>query len=348
LTLLPDFADTNRRQSNAGRLDHPSRAIDRIKFPADFGRRFVVYVDTEEEFDWTKPQSRNEVSTTTVQHLPEFQRMMDANGVAPAYLIDHPVAASDVARDTLGPFMEAGACEIGTQLHAWVNPPFDEEVNAFNSFAGNLPRELEQAKLANLTDLIAQQYGQRPTIYRAGRYGIGPNTAGLLEEAGYKLDVSVRPTFDYSSEGGPDFSRHDSRPYWTGPHRQLVELPLGASYIGLLKQFGPSVYRYSKRNGLIGAFARSGLLSRVALTPEDMPVEEAKDAVRAMIGSGIQVLSFSFHSPSLAPGHTPYVRTSADLNDFYRWWDKMFAFLAQYGVTPASSACIVKAAWAAR
>jgi hypothetical protein len=345
---LSDILTQARLQTSEGRLDQPSHPASRIRFPAKLGRRCVVYVDTEEEFDWTQPQSRAETSTETVRHLPEFQRMCDANGVVPTYLVDYPIAASDAARDTLQPFVATGRCEIGTQLHAWVNPPFDEEVNVYNSFAGNLPVALERAKLDALTNLISSQFGQKPVIYRAGRYGVGQNTAALLEAAGYRLDVSVRPTFDYRSEGGPDFRRHDSRAYWTGPEGLLVELPLGVSYIGPLRRFGAPLFRHLHRRRLVGAFARAGLLSRVALTPEDMPVDEAKEAVRAMIGGGVQILSFSFHSPSLAPGHTPYVRTSADLNDFYRWWDKMFSFLVQQGVTPISSAEIIEAAWATR
>jgi hypothetical protein len=334
--------------TNIGRLDHPPRGEDRIIFPSDFGRRFTIYVDTEEEFDWSKPQSRNATSTTAVQYLPNFQRMMNANGIVPAYLIDYPVAASIGARDTLRPFLQAGECEIGTQLHPWVNPPYDEVVSRYNSFAGNLPRSLEQAKLRRLTSMIADRYGQQPVVYRAGRYGVGSDTAALLDEMGYRMDVSVRPTFDYTAEGGPSFVRHDSRPYWAGPQKRLMELPLGAAYTGQLRRFGDALSHRLHRFRVAGVFARLALLSRVALTPEDMPIDDAKEAVRIMLDAGIQVLSFSFHSPSLAPGYTPYVRTAADLHNFYRWWDEMFAFLAQMNVCPASSSEIFDAAWRTR
>ena len=67
-----------------------------------------------------------------------------------------------------------------------MNPPHDEEVITFNSFAGNLPMALERAKINDLTDTIEAAFGRRPVVYRAGRYGVGPNTAELLEEAGYR------------------------------------------------------------------------------------------------------------------------------------------------------------------
>jgi hypothetical protein len=344
-----EVSQPNRRKRNEGRLDHPSRAADRVKFAKSFGRRFIVLVDTEEEFDWRAPRSRESTSTTTIRHLPEFQEVMDAHGVHPAYLIDYPVADNQSASEVLAKMVADGRCSVGTQLHSWVSPPFDEELNNANSFAGNLPFELEKAKLLGLTDRIEQSIGLRPTIYRAGRYGVGPNTAALLEAAGYKADSSVRPHFDYSQEGGPSFLKHDSRPYWAGPTGNLLELPLGVTFTGQLRRYGRLLFGDGQANARrISALARSGMLARVALTPEGMPLDDVKRAIGWMLKDDLRLLSFSFHSPSLAPGHTPYVRTSADLMNFYGWWDKLLRFLEDQGVTPASVDQVVDAAWIAR
>ena len=80
----------------------------------------------------------------------------------------------------LGEFLSAGECVIGSQLHPWVNPPFDETVDSFNSFPGNLSRSIERAKIAALSEAITRNFGARPIVYRAGRYGIGPNSEALL------------------------------------------------------------------------------------------------------------------------------------------------------------------------
>src|SRR3546814_10955242 len=69
-----------------------------------------------------------------------------------------------------------------------------------------LPPELEHAKLAALTEAIAGAFGARPVVYKAGRYGVGPATAGILEALGYRIDVRVVPFTDFSDDGGPDFS----------------------------------------------------------------------------------------------------------------------------------------------
>ncbi len=339
----------NRRRKSEGRLDHPARAADRVKFDAGFGKRFAIFVDTEEEFDWGKPRSRDSVATSAIKYLPEFQRLMDAHGIKPAYMIDYPVAENEASAEVLAKMLADGNCDIGTQLHPWVNPPFEEEVITINSFVGNLPIELERAKLNLLTQKIEQAVGKRPISYRAGRYGIGPNTAALLEEAGYRIDSSVRPHFDYSHEGGPSFLRHDCRPFWAGPNGLILELPLGATYTGQLRRYGRFLMGDGRSNTRrLSLLSRSGMLSRVALTPEDMPLEDVKQAINWMLRDGCQYFSFSFHSPSLTPGHTPYVRNSADLSQFYGWWDKVLSHLAAKGITPASTEEIIEAAWRVR
>jgi hypothetical protein len=87
---------------------------------------------------------------------------------------------------------------------------------------------------------------------------------------------------------------------------------------------------------LLGALARSGLLARVALTPEGMPLQDVLEALDRLLDDGLQLFSISFHSPSLVPGHTPYVRDAADLARFYAWWDGLFEAAAKRGLAPAS------------
>ncbi len=340
---------SDRRQRNQGRLDHPARSDNLARFPSGFGRRFMVFVDTEEEFDWSQPRSRDSTATSAVRHLPEFQRLMEAHGAEPCYLIDYPVADNAESGAVMRDLHAAGRCSVGTQLHPWVSPPFDEDVTTVNSFAGNLPIELERAKLERLTARIEDVVGRRPTVYRAGRYGIGENTAALLEDLGYRADTSVRPTFDYAHEGGPSFIRHGVRPYWAGPTGALLELPLGATYTGQLRRYGRWLIGDGRRNPRrIAALARFGMLARVALTPEDMPFEDVARAVRWMLRDGVLLFSFSFHSPSLAPGHTPYVRNSGELNAFYRWWEQLLSLLEKFEIAPISVDDAIDAAWEAR
>ncbi len=324
---------------------HPSQLVD---LPPAFGRRFLVSVDTEEEFDWSKPKRRDAVSVEAVRALPTAQARLKAAGIKPAYLMDYPIASNPVSVSIIRGFLEDGDCTIGAQLHPWVNPPFDEELDSRNSFPGNLPRALERAKLKLLTERLEASFGQRPTVYRAGRYGIGPNTEAILDELGYRIDCSVRPLFDYGSELGPSFWHAPAQPYWTGPECRLLEIPLSALFVGALSRVGKRLFRWSERIPRIrGVLARTGLLNRVVLTPEGMPLDETLEALRVLVDRGARIFSIAFHSPSVETGHTPFVRDAADLSRLYGWLDGVFDFFARESIRPCTPHDVLAAAIAA-
>ncbi len=316
---------------------------DYVRFRAGIGQRFLVTIDTEEEFDWNAPLDRHGHRTDAVPALRLFQQFCEGFGIAPVFLVDYPIATSDMAAEAIGAAIAAGKAEVGVQLHPWVNPPHDEEVNPFNSYAGNLPAELERAKFRQLRDTIEQNFGAAPRIYRAGRYGTGAHTAAILTEGGIAIDTSVRPGFDYSSGGGPNYNDHPVRPYWLDRAAGLMELPLTTVYWGVLRQFGrwlyPRLWRAPRARGLL---ARLGLLDRIPLTPEGVTIEEAIRGIDIAIDDGLPVLVFSFHSPSLVPGNTPYVRDGDQLDAFYEWWRQVFAYLERRKIAPASVAGIMQ------
>jgi hypothetical protein len=305
------------------------------RFRGDFGPRFLLTVDTEEEFDWSAPFLRHGHSLGHVARLRKFQQFCEGAGVVPVYLIDYPVATSTLAAEILREPLAAGRAEIGIQLHPWVNPPHSEELNDHNSFAGNLPPALEDAKFGLLKDTIITNFGVQPTIYRAGRYGIGPNTAAILRKHSIPIDSSVRARFDYSSTGGRNFRDHPATPYWADEERRLLELPLTTVFTGALGRFGPALYPALWRvPRMRGVLARLGLLERVPLTPEGITPAEAIRAIDRAQKDGLPLLVFSFHSPSLEPGHTPYVRNESDLDGLYDWWREVFAHCLRQGIRP--------------
>ena len=321
------------------------READFVRFDPAFGTRFVLTVDTEEEFDWSKPLDRTSHALDHVPRLAKFQQFCEGVGVVPIYLIDYPVASDKRAVEVLGDAVKAGRAEVGVQLHPWVSPPHDEVVNVHNSFAGNLPAELERAKFRKLRDTIENAFGVGPQIYRAGRYGVGPATASILSECGIGIDTSVRSRFDYSSTGGPNFRDLPLRPWWIDKRRSLMEMPLTTTFWGLLRQQGQAIYPALWRvPRLRGALSRLGMLDRIPLTPEGVTLEEAIKGIDMAIDDGLPILVFSFHSPSLRPGLTPYVRDETELDAFYDWWRGVFAYLARRNVKPACVREIIAAA----
>jgi hypothetical protein len=307
--------------------------VDYVSFAFDTPR-FIVTVDTEEEFDWAAPFTRDSHGTTHVAAIDRFQQLCDNNNVRPAYLIDYPIASDDQAVELLGSYVKAARADVGVQLHPWVNPPFVEEPSVHNSYACNLPPELERSKLTALHALIVERFGLQPQMYRAGRYGAGPNSHKILRELGIAIDTSVRSLFDYTEQGGPSYANSPLNAYWIAKD-QLLELPVTTVFSGALRSAGKMIFsRAFESLTSRGLLARTGMLERIALTPEGIPIDKAIQAVDVALDRQIPILNFSFHSPSLAVGHTPYVRNSKDLERFYDWWTQMFAHLKVRGVQP--------------
>lgn len=319
-------------------------ASDLVELAADERSRFWVTIDTEEDFDWAAPFARTGYGLASVPALADCQSYFARAHVNPIYLVDWPIVADDRAVAILGAAQTDGDCEIGAQLHPWVTPPHDEDVNARNSYTGNLPTDLQRAKMTALRDAIRDRFGVSPTVYRAGRYGLGPDSANMLAELGFRCDTSVRTGFDYRAGHGPDYRGASLHPWWVrtsaGP---VLEMPVTTVFGGLLGGAGRRVYHRVARNGTHAgaALARLGLVERIALTPEGIPAERACKAIDIAVDLRLPVLNFSFHSPSLQPGNTPYVRSQPDLDLFYRWWDVVLDHLARRGVEATTAAAIL-------
>lgn len=299
--------------------------------PTDDVPTLMVLVDTEEEFDWSQPLASENTGVVSIRAQERAHRIFDKYGIKPVYVADYPVVSQ---ADGVGPLRELLAddkCTIGAHLHPWVNPPFDEIVCNINSYPGNLPAALEREKLRCLTDTIEQNFGQRPVVYKAGRYGAGFNTAAILDELGYEIDTSVLSWSDLSAEDGPDFSNCGSTPYWFGDNRRLLEIPMTVGYVGALRSAGPAMHGLLRSQAgmmlhLPGIFSRAGLFERIVLTPEGITSDEHCRLTRTLLAAGQRVFSFTYHSPSLAPGNTPYVQSDADLSAFLDKFERYFDF----------------------
>jgi hypothetical protein len=291
----------------------------------------LIVVDTEEEFDWTAPFSREARATASIPAQARAHEIYDRFGVVPTYVVDHPVATDPEAVAFLKGLRDAGRAEIGAHLHPWVTPPFVEEITTRNSYHCNLPPALERAKIEALTDAIEAAFGARPKAFKAGRYGFGPNTKEVLIDLGYEVDCSVVPHTDLSGDGGPDFRGVPDRSHWLDEGRGLLEIPLTVGYIGALPGLGAKAdwlfdSRRAERLRVPGLLARAGLVARARLTPEGTPPDEQCRLIEAMAARGHSLFSLTYHSPSLAPGHTPYVRDEADLAAFLASIEQVLTF----------------------
>ena len=301
----------------------------RITLPADSKPQLLVVIHTEEEFDWGKPFDARATGVRHMAHIHRVQDIFSQHGARPTYVVDYPIADQQDAWGQLKPYADTGQAEIGAHCHPWVSPPVDETINRRHSYPGNLPQALEQAKLTRLTHRIEQNLGHRPTAYLAGRYGFGPHTASILAGLGYTVDISPAPPLDFRDDGGPDYSQFGTTPFWfgqpDGPHPDLLCLPGTGAYVGAFSRIGkrlaPALHRHITRPGLSwarlpGILSRLQLLDRLRLSPEGYSFADQRNLTQALLKTGQRLFVYSFHSPSVMPGCTPYVSSAAELRHF--------------------------------
>jgi hypothetical protein len=302
--------------------DLTAPGIEPVPIAADMPPTLFVVVDTEEEFDWRKPFSRDNTSVTAMSKIHRLQSILDRHRIRPTYVIDYCVSHQRDGYAPLKEFADQGTCRIGAHLHPWVTPPLVEEVNRTNSFGCRLDPALEAEKIRVLRDDIADRFGSRPAVFKAGRYGFGPTTAAALEALDFDIDVSVNPRMNYSSEGGPSFDAFDTAPFFFGRHRRLLEVPCSTDYTGVTAgTIAPALHRAASTPALekfraVGVLARLGVVNKVMLSPEGNSLDEMRALTRSLLSRGVRTFSLTLHSPSVQPGCTPYVRSDRDLADF--------------------------------
>jgi hypothetical protein len=288
----------------------------------DQRRIATVLIDTEEDFDWADPTEGTDYVTGYLTRIAELQPIFAAHGVVPTYLVTYPVLQNPDVVGLLIHYRDRGEAALGIQLHPWVTPPFEGRGSTAASFGGNLAPEIEARKLETLCRRFTEVFAAPPLVFRAGRYGLGRQTAALIEAAGIAIDTSIAPRTSMIEEAGPDYSRIDFTPFWFGTARPLLELPLGRAIVGWGGTIGGGLYRSLIRASgirapLAGVLARIGCAERITLSPEGNDPRAMRRLINGLSRRGQMILPLSFHSSSIAPGRNPYVRSRADLHRFY-------------------------------
>jgi len=289
----------------------------------------IVSIDTEED-DW-RPR-RDGVTVENIRELTRLDALFQRLGVRATYFTTYQVAIHDWAAAILRELHGAGA-ELGAHLHPWNTPPLDEPFVPRNTMLKNLPAALQLAKLERLTATLREAFGGRPVAFRAGRYGLGPDTVTALIQCGYRVDSSVTPFISWEAyDDGPTFIRAPIHQYRLAgdadvcipqPGGALVELPLSVGYNRPPSRAWVSVYRALSTPALRpfhlrGIASRAGIVKRIALSPETDSCADMLTLSRHLIDAGVRYLHLFLHSPSLCPGLSPFTPDRAGVEGMYR------------------------------
>lgn len=282
-------------------------------------------IDTEEDM-WEPVRGPRDC--TNIRAMPEFARFLCGLGLKPTWFAAWTVATDDWARGWLRELEQDPDHEVGAHLHPWNTPPEGEPLTPRNTMLKNLPGDLVQLKLERLTDALESATGRRPTSFRAGRFGLGPEVVAALCAQGYRVDSSVVSNVSWAAYGdGPSFVGAPMRPYRLGPGTPvsrptpggpLVEVPVSAGFTRRGLPIWRTAQRAAHRAGIgqsrwTGLLWRTQLVRRVILSPELYEAADILRAARCLAADGVRHLVFYVHSQSLTPGFTPFVPDAVSL-----------------------------------
>lgn len=309
--------------------------------------KLVVTIDTEED-NWL-PYSPSGYTTANASRLPRLQQLFAECGIRPTYLVTYQMVTRPDSAAVLRELQQSGGCEIGAHCHPWSQPPHDEQPVIENSMLCNLPAELQARKIEHLHRTIQERLGITPVSFRSGRWGYSPAVAGALAALGYTVDSSITARTDWRDCLGPDFSRVTPVPYrfdppdiyTPKPDGLMLEVPGTVSYLQRHDGLCHAMYEGIRRTPLrylrlIGVLDRLRLVNRVPLTPELSSSSEMVALVERMQQQGHALMTMWFHSSTLMPGLTPYVRSEQEAERFLDKLREFFVSVRAMGIGSAT------------
>lgn len=293
----------------------------------------IVTLDTEvnKAPDW---RISNPVSFSSVtQGIPAiFSPLFWKHGIRPTYLLSYEVMEDLDSCRVLASLGDSA--ELGTHLHVDFTPPdrtlFPERMKGKrgNGIQAQLSVELEEAKLASLTNLFFQRFGYYPVSFRSGRYGISSSTYSLLAKLGYKVDSSITPGLLWKyDEGHVDFRNAKVGPDWISTaDGSILELPISVLPGGAIARFARDL---PELPGIMIKRLFGQRSNYLWLRPS---WESGDRLIQYVNRSQERFLVLMLHSMEVIPGASPYCQNISDSKRIVSSMDSLFSFARKAGI----------------
>lgn len=285
---------------------------------------FIITVDTEGDNLWNYKHG-DVITTANARYIPRFQELCQKYDFPPVYLTNYEMLCDDFYVDYIKEKHLNHLCEVGLHLHAWNTPPHYplNEVHPGNPYLIEYPVDVMREKFDFLYRLFCRKMGFAPVSHRSGRWAMDCNYFKLLEEYDVRVDCSVTPHIDWSSNmgttrGGSDYSK----------------APEGAHWIDNVFEVPPTI-RISHRpsNGSLKHRAKVLLCGKILnFRLATSSVDELIYLIDKVAGeSSVDYLEFMLHSSELMPGGSPYFVDEKSIEDMYKDMEKLFSYIKSLG-----------------
>ena len=241
----------------------------------------------------------------------------------PTYLLSPEVMRDEASVATLAAI--ENECELGTHLHGEFVGPGAFEPETTNAFQCHYDRVVEKEKLRELTALFHAVFFRNPRSFRAGRFGIGTQSLGLLCDLGYAVDSSVTPSKDWTAAGAPEaaFRTAPTQPYWPVLEKPAEVSPTPGRLWEVPVTIRPALLSWLP---VVGPRLEPRWLRPTKGSITDLELLAAEE-IRAGAGKGRPiVLNCMFHNVEIMPGLSPYAATMGEADAILNRLGGLLAF----------------------
>jgi hypothetical protein len=310
--------------------------------------KFILTIDTEGDNQWDHGIA---LTSENIRFIPRFQELCNKFSVKPTYLVTSEICEDVYARMIFSEYISNDLAEIGTHLHSWTTPPFlDKDGFRFNDpqhiYASELPEELLEMKLQNITDQIESAFGKRPLSYRSGRYGFNEFIAQSLANKNYLVDTSVTPYTDWTfnkglstGHGGPDFLEKTPHPYvYEYNKNYLVEIPVTvlpvAFPLNKSRAFAIHYFRNVDKSFFLKVLRKILFKNQpLWLRPFDwVNINMFETLLKEAFRNKLPYIVMMFHSSELMPGCSMYWKDGEAIDRLYTLLTDFFKLLNQNNI----------------
>lgn len=310
--------------------------------------KFILTIDTEGDNQWEHGRA---LTSENVRFVPRFQELCNRFSVKPTYLVTSEICEDTYAKMIFSDYMSNNLAEIGAHLHSWTTPPFlDKDGFRYNdpqhAYASEIPEELLEMKLQNITDQIESAFGKRPLSFRSGRYGFNEFVAQSLIRKKYLVDTSVTPYTDWTfnkglstGSGGPDFLEKTPYPYvYEFNEESLVEIPVTVLPVAFPLNKSRTIALHYFRNVDKSYFLK--VLRKIFfknqpfwLRPFDwVNIGMFETLLKEAIDIKLPYIVMMFHSSELMPGCSMYWKDTDAIDRLYGLLTDFFKLLQQKNI----------------
>ena len=288
-------------------------------------KKFIITIDTEGDnlWDW-KPG--NVITTENALYLKRFQNLANKYAFKPVWLSNYEMIADDRYVEFITEVEDDNTGELGMHLHAWSTPP-DFALDYSQTGAPYLieyPTNIMEEKICNMTSFIKERTGITPISHRSGRWAMDDRYFELLAKYGYKIDCSVTPHRNWSTEVGQsmrsvgvDYSNYQEIPYF---YKEILEVPVSIRKTNHF--FLPTRLTLRK---IVGATYRAIKGEIVWLRPTGSNLNQMLWLINHINNSDADYIMFMLHSSEMMPGGSPTFKTEADIEKMYSDVENVFS-----------------------